>query len=459
MQYSRSVGLPLCCAIVGCSGAPAEVAERGEQGLSPGAAYNFGALAHPGSCMDAQGGGTTNGTQIQEWTCNGTGAQSFQLEDAGNGVFYILNTQANKCVDVQARGTADGTKIQLWDCNQSPAQTFILQDAGNGFVSFVNTNSNKCLDVEGDNPADGTVVQLYDCNGTNAQIWNLTVDGGSTGGGSTQTDSGTGALGNVVGGYYPNWVSSPPRVRDVDPHYNVIYLFAATPVGGPPGNGNIAWSPPDDTLGAATNLVADIAYARQTQGRRILMSVGGAGNNVGFPDRATSQTFVSSFAALYAQLGGLDGLDWDNYEATDSPDTTEMIWISQQLKSMYPGFLITSAPAPWSTVDQTFCSQMAAEGALDYCAPQYYDGPDLAEQSYVVPNVDTWAGLLGEGRLVVGFGIANMSNYMTVAQVVSTWHAVKANHPNLRGAFDWQIDTDDGMGWPFAIQVGPLVSP
>ena len=127
-----------------------------------------------------------------------------------------------------------------------------------------------------------------------------------------------------------------------------------------------------------------------------------------FPDRTTSKTFVSSVQALYTQLGGFDGIDWDSFEGA-TPDTTEIIWMSQQLKSIYPGFMITVPPAPWNDVDMTFCSEMASADALDYCAPQYYDGPGLAEQS--------------------------------------------------RGAFDWQIDIDYSMGWPFATQVGPLVNP
>jgi hypothetical protein len=273
------------------------------------------------------------------------------------------------------------------------------------------------------------------------------------------SDVTTTALGKVVAGYYPNWTPSPVRIRDVDPHYNLIYLFAATPVGGSPGTGAIEWSAPGDGLGAATNLNADIAYARQTQNRKIVMSIGGAGNGMAFPDRATSQTFVASVASLYTRLGGFDGIDWDSYEGSDSPDTDEMIWISLQLKAMYPGFLITTPPAPWSTVDQTFCSKMAAAGALDYAAPQYYDGPGLAVQSYIVPNVGTWAALLGESRVVVGFGIANATNYMTVAQVISTWNALAAAHQGLRGAFDWEIDVDQASGWPFATQVGPAINP
>lgn len=168
----------------GCSGVPrrfrgSALRRRSEpraggstvEAVTLGDLYNFGTLAGPGSCMDAQGGGTTDGTQIQEWTCNGTGAQSYELQDDGDGdgAFYIVNPQANKCVDVSGAGTANGTKIQLYDCNGTGAQKFVTQAAANGNVYFVNTNSNKCLDVEADDPANGTVVQLYECNQANAQ--------------------------------------------------------------------------------------------------------------------------------------------------------------------------------------------------------------------------------------------------------------------------------------------------
>jgi beta-glucanase (GH16 family) len=161
--------------------------------------YNYGTLAHPGACLDASGAGTANGTQIQEWWCNGSGAQAYAVLPQADGTVNLLNTHANKCVDVYGAGTGNGNKIDLWDCNGTVAQKFILRPAGNGFVNIVNPHSNKCLDVKGDNPADGTVVQLYDCNGTNAQLWNpaavgtITTGGGSSGGGSSGSSGGPGA--------------------------------------------------------------------------------------------------------------------------------------------------------------------------------------------------------------------------------------------------------------------------
>src|SRR5579871_2404776 len=77
--------------------------------------YNYGTLAHPGSCLDASGAGTADGTQIQEWECNGTGAQAYAALDQGDGTVNLLNTHANKCVDVYGAGTGNGNKIDLWD--------------------------------------------------------------------------------------------------------------------------------------------------------------------------------------------------------------------------------------------------------------------------------------------------------------------------------------------------------
>lgn len=262
-----------------------------------------------------------------------------------------------------------------------------------------------------------------------------------------------------MGGYWPNWIPSAIRLRDVNTNYNLIYLFHAQPVGGPPGTtGEIYFNPPGDQRGAATHFKEDILYARKEQHRKIILSVGGAGNGMSFPNRAKSQTFVNSVVALYGKYGGFDGLDWNTFEADQEPDTNEMIWISQELKRRYPGFLITAPPAPWNSRDKAFCQAMVAAGAMDYAAPQYYDGPHLAEQAYVVNSTNEWVSLLGAEHVVVGFGVnPGQPNYMTIDQAVATWDAVKKAHPNIRGAFDWAINTDEAQGWVFAEKVGPRI--
>ncbi|HEY2512665.1 MAG TPA: RICIN domain-containing protein, partial [Polyangiaceae bacterium] len=183
-------------AAVACSAGTGDSVGSGGSAISTGTIFNFGTLAHPGSCMDAFAAGTTDGTPIQEFGCNGTAAQAFEVVAAANGAVNLLNPHANKCVDVAASGTANGTKVQLFDCNGSGAQSFLVKAAASGFVTLVNTHSNRCLDVTADNPANGTAVQLFDCNGTNAQLWNPAAIGVASSGGGTTASGG----GNVCAG-------------------------------------------------------------------------------------------------------------------------------------------------------------------------------------------------------------------------------------------------------------------
>ncbi|TXS32910.1 hypothetical protein EAO70_00245 [Streptomyces sp. adm13(2018)] len=114
-------------------------------------------------CLDVDNSQTADGTKIQVWGCNGTGAQKWTV--TADDALKVLG----KCLDVSNGGSADGTKVQLWTCNGSGAQTWQAQADG----SLRNPQSAKCLDVAGGATADGTKVQLWTCNGTDAQKWAL----------------------------------------------------------------------------------------------------------------------------------------------------------------------------------------------------------------------------------------------------------------------------------------------
>ncbi|MFF5636990.1 ricin-type beta-trefoil lectin domain protein [Streptomyces sp. NPDC012825] len=114
-------------------------------------------------CLDVDDSQTADGTKIQVWGCNSTGAQQWTV--AGDGILKALG----KCLDVSGGGSADGTKVQLWTCNGSGAQTWQAQADG----SLRNPQSAKCLDVADGATANGTKVQLWTCNGTSAQKWAL----------------------------------------------------------------------------------------------------------------------------------------------------------------------------------------------------------------------------------------------------------------------------------------------
>ncbi|WP_329049020.1 lectin [Amycolatopsis sp. NBC_01488] len=135
---------------------------------SPPPSYN-GTLPHlgpltsglAGKCADVAQSGTGNGTHVQLYTCNSTGAQKWFSAADGS-----LQAQGG-CLDVSNSGTANGTKVQLWQCNSSGAQKWQAGTAG----ALVNPQSGRCLDDPGSTTTDGTQLQIYDCNQSAAQSW------------------------------------------------------------------------------------------------------------------------------------------------------------------------------------------------------------------------------------------------------------------------------------------------
>ena len=115
-----------------------------------------------GKCLDVNGANTADGTKVQLYTCNGSGAQRWTL--AGS-TFQALG----KCLDVSGGGTANGTKVQLWTCNGTGAQSWAPQADG----TVRNPQSGRCLDVSQNNPADGQQIHIWDCLGAANQKWVL----------------------------------------------------------------------------------------------------------------------------------------------------------------------------------------------------------------------------------------------------------------------------------------------
>ena len=72
------------------------------------------------------------------------------------------------CLDVRAAGTADGTAVQVYSCNGTGAQVWVPQSNG----ELVNPNSGKCLDDTGFG-GSGTQVQIWACADSSNQQWKL----------------------------------------------------------------------------------------------------------------------------------------------------------------------------------------------------------------------------------------------------------------------------------------------
>jgi glucosylceramidase len=116
-----------------------------------------------GKCIDVAGANSADGTAVQLYDCNGSGAQ--QWTRPGDGTLRALG----KCLDVASGSTADGAVTQLYTCNGSGAQQWTYTSGSD----FVNPQANKCLDVTGNNSANGTRLQIWTCSGAANQKWNV----------------------------------------------------------------------------------------------------------------------------------------------------------------------------------------------------------------------------------------------------------------------------------------------
>jgi hypothetical protein len=131
---------------------------------TPGTTGKILLAAAPNNCADNDRGSTANGNKVQIWGCNEIGggvAQQFEVRADGT-----IRNQGT-CIDASGAGTANGTLIQLYTCHGHPAQQFLPRADG----SIYNPVSGRCLDAS--NMTEGTQLYLWDCNQTNPQRWTI----------------------------------------------------------------------------------------------------------------------------------------------------------------------------------------------------------------------------------------------------------------------------------------------
>lgn len=169
----------------------------------------------------------------------------------------------------------------------------------------------------------------------------------------------------VLVGYWHNWnLSSVPyiRLKDVDDRYNVICIAFAEPkirdidntmVFDPVDIDNFQNEPTDKSR---AEFKADVAFL-QAQGKKVILSLGGANGVVHLDNEEEQQKFVTSMIALCENYG-FDGVDIDlegssltlnagdnDFRNPTTPRVLNFIEGMQEIKAHFgPSFLLTSAP-------------------------------------------------------------------------------------------------------------------
>lgn len=253
----------------------------------------------------------------------------------------------------------------------------------------------------------------------------------------------------ILGCYFTAFDTQGFRITDVPGDFNVIYLFHAKPDANVT-NGN--WNNQGDgsfRFEHYADVPAADVQACRARGQRVLLTVGGANAGFNFDNRTKSQNFVNSFRTMYDNLGGVDGCDFNNFEANIGSSPAEMVWIAQQLKAMFgQHFAITAPPQPNSPEDRAMLKAMSDAGVLTWAAPQYYDWSGFNAAGFISGRTNDWIADLGAEKVVIGLA-ANYSNGPSLSDCVREWNAVKAAHPGIRGMFCWsaQLNLHGGNQW------------
>jgi beta-glucanase (GH16 family) len=73
-------------------------------------------------------GATGNAVPVQLWSVGGSGGtnQQWKPVSLGNGYFKFVARHSGRCLDVPGSSTANGARLQQWDCNGTGAQAFRL---------------------------------------------------------------------------------------------------------------------------------------------------------------------------------------------------------------------------------------------------------------------------------------------------------------------------------------------
>jgi hypothetical protein len=135
-----------------------------------------------GLCVDVTSRSTAPGALIEQYPCNGTTAQTFQVISEGNGWYKIVNANSQLPFDVLSASTADGADIQQWTDNGTGAQRFsiVVTDSSDPTAfSIMNENSGKCID---DTNWSTTAIHLqqWSCAGSSNQSFRFYPIGSST---------------------------------------------------------------------------------------------------------------------------------------------------------------------------------------------------------------------------------------------------------------------------------------
>jgi hypothetical protein len=126
-------------------------------------------------CLQPVNGSLDNqGAAIVQERCDNSDAQDWVTISLGGTHIQYKNLRSQLCLDARG-GATNGTPVQQWTCNSISNEKWDIgediPDHPYTLVSLVSGTHSYCLDDPFQSTANGTTMQIFKCNGTAAQSW------------------------------------------------------------------------------------------------------------------------------------------------------------------------------------------------------------------------------------------------------------------------------------------------
>ena len=95
-----------------------------------GGYFQVGSTPSPAQVWDVTNVSTADSAPIQLWAYGGGNNQQWLPVAESTGTYHLVNRNSGKCLDVPAASTADSTQLQQYTCNGTTAQSFSLNGGG-----------------------------------------------------------------------------------------------------------------------------------------------------------------------------------------------------------------------------------------------------------------------------------------------------------------------------------------
>ncbi|HEY2491963.1 MAG TPA: fibronectin type III domain-containing protein [Paenibacillus sp.] len=244
----------------------------------------------------------------------------------------------------------------------------------------------------------------------------------------------------LIVGYWHNFDNGSGyiRLRDVSPDFDVINVSFAEPINGVQG-GSIGFTPYNAT---EADFIADVQYL-QSQGKKVIISIGGANGQVQLINTQARDNFVSTMKGIITKYG-FNGFDIDfeghslylnagdsDFRSPKTPVITNLISAVRELHDFYgETFMLTMAPETFFVqLGYSFyggscisCDNRAGSylpviyglrDILDWLQVQHYNSGSITaldDRYYSMGSADFHVAMAD--MLLTGFPVGRNSNYI-----------------------------------------------